>query len=420
LRGLNDSAGTELNRPRVLLLTPKIPAPGISGDRIRNFHLIRELARRRWRVWLFALSGGQGHEDALLDGLSEYCERLRAFPLEQRGLRTGLRMARAIATRRAFHRYLLASRAGMQELTEWTDDASFDAVLVSQLMMFPYVQPRWLPVTVLDSHNHEATRVRGIAEIGGSSPRRLAAALQVGAVRRYEEAVVRRVRLTLAVSPAEARQFDEIAPGRVAVVPNGVDLERIPRLERMAESSDIVFVGSLDYSANVDAVRYFMTEMGPFVTSTGARFRVVGSNPPRALAQEARGAVLQTEVLGFVDDLAPIMRRARVFAVPLRRGGGTRLKILEAMAWGVPVVTTSAGSAGLDLVQGDHALIEDEPRAFAAAIDRLMDDDVLWRRLSSGGRKLVEDRYGWHAVGERLDAALHGANGSPRLRSVPA
>jgi glycosyltransferase involved in cell wall biosynthesis len=197
-----------------------------------------------------------------------------------------------------------------------------------------------------------------------------------------------------------------MAPGRVRVVANGVDVEAITPLSTVPESHDLLFLGSLGYSANIDAVRYFIADIAPLLAGSGARLTVVGSNPGRAVYEVAARAPVPVTVAGFVPDLVPQFRTSRAMVVPLRHGGGTRLKILEALAWGLPVVTTSVGGAGLGLTNGRDALIADDPAAFAAAVERLLSDDDLWSDLSRAGRALVEERYAWPRIGALFDAAM--------------
>lgn len=393
-----------LPRARVLVLAPKVPADGISGDRIRNYHLIRSLYEAGWSVRLFSLSSGDDGEQALLERVAPYCEAVEVFRDGSR-LTRRIRMATAILRGDAYHRRLLVSRAAVDRLRRWTQDVSFDVVLVAQLHMVPYVQDWWRPIMVLDSHNDEASRVDGIAAVGGSWLRRLLASAQRSPVRKYEDAAVATAALTLAVSPLELERFEAIAPGRVALVPNGVDVDAVRPVVGPPASNDAVFVGSLDYSANVDAVRYFVAEIAPRITNADCRFLVVGSNPPRGFGRRLRGPIA-TEVMGYVEDLGQVMKRARVFVVPLRRGGGTRLKVLDAMARGVPVVSTSIGCAGIDVAPGRDLLVGDEPDAFASAIERLLEDDRLWMTLSRRARHRVEAQYAWTAIGKELDSVL--------------
>lgn len=399
-------------QPRILVLTPKVPADGISGDRIRNFHVIRCLHQAGWSVRLFTLCSGDDDDRTLADAVAPYCEAVECFRDGSRTARR-LRMASAILLRQAFHQRLFVSRPALNRLQSWTEDLSLDAVLVAQLHMFPYVDDAWRRIAVLDSHNDEASRIEGIAAVGGSWLRRLLAGFQRSPVRKYEDFAVSTSALTLVVSPLELERFERIAPDRVVLVPNGVDVDALQPVTSPAGSRDIVFVGSLDYSANVDAVRYFAAHVAPLLRHRDARLVVVGSNPPRGLA-ETLPAAIETEVLGYVPDLNGIMQRARVFVVPLRRGGGTRMKILDAMARGVPVVSTSIGCAGINVTSGEELLVADEPEDFATAIERLLDDDDLWMSISRRARHRVETEYGWDAIGRQLDKVLERSILGPR------
>jgi polysaccharide biosynthesis protein PslH len=166
-----------------------------------------------------------------------------------------------------------------------------------------------------------------------------------------------------------------------------------------------VFTGSMDWLPNEDAMRFFCQDVLPLIRAEEPRTRlsIVGRTPTpavRALADE------HIEVTGTVADVRPYMRKAAVFIVPLRIGGGTRLKIFEAMAMGQAVVSTTVGAEGLPVIDGEHALIADGPRAFAAAVVSLLRDPQRRQSLADAARKLVVDRYGWSAAGDVLDAAL--------------
>lgn len=165
-------------------------------------------------------------------------------------------------------------------------------------------------------------------------------------------------------------------------------------------------MGSLDYSANADALRYLCREILGHVTHPDAKVTVVGSGRSSSLDAVAQRAPRRVEVVGFVESTRPYIDRSRALLVPLRYGGGTRLKILEALACGLPVISTSVGCEGLGLEHEREVLIADDPAGFARCIDRLLDDDELCRRLSANGRETVERHYDWSAIGATLDAAL--------------
>jgi glycosyltransferase involved in cell wall biosynthesis len=306
-------------------------------------------------------------------------------------------------TGRAFHADWFWSPATARAAHAWLADVADEPIFVEQLYMYPFVPMPLRDRVILDTQNHEAARIEGIARSEGGLARRSVARLQTGAVNRYERDALRAAGRILAVSTEEADAFEEIAPGRVRVVPNGVDVSAIAALDAPSPSQSLLFLGSLSYSANRDAIRYFARDIAPFLVGSEATLTVVGSGRQGAVATVAASAPLPVTVAGYVPDVAGHFSTSRAMIVPLRHGAGTRLKILEALAWGLPVVTTSIGAAGLELENGTHALIADESSAFAASIERLLRDDALWMRLSRAGRELVEARYAWNSIGNVLN-----------------
>ena len=192
----------------------------------------------------------------------------------------------------------------------------------------------------------------------------------------------------------------------MSLVPNGVDCVSYAMRQELPAEPQVLFVGSMDYSANADAVQFMIREILPAVRNRNARITVVGGGPSRAIRLEADSAALPTEVTGRVPSTEPYFRRSRLMAVPLRFGGGTRLKILESLARGVPVLSTAVGCEGLGLRHEHDVVIADDPRGFAEWIDRLLSDDELCSSLARNGRQTVEQRFDWSAIGDRLQEAL--------------
>jgi glycosyltransferase involved in cell wall biosynthesis len=191
----------------------------------------------------------------------------------------------------------------------------------------------------------------------------------------------------------------------IRVVPNGVDTEFF-RLGTEAERPlELLFTGAMNYAPNADGVAHFCAEILPRIRAVvpDVSLSVVGRDPPPRIQSLARGGVTIT---GTVPDVRPWMNRAAVFVVPLRVGGGTRLKILEALASGRAVVSTSLGCEGLDVKHGDNILVADTPAAFADAVVRCLRDPGLRRELGARGRALVEQRYRWDAIGLGLSRFL--------------
>ncbi|MBA2568143.1 MAG: glycosyltransferase [Actinobacteria bacterium] len=392
--------------PKALFLTHTAPLPLVSGERIRTFHLMRELDRQGWDVSLFSLLHsvplGTGDEELL----GALCDDVLLVPFQADKSHRYMRLARAMATGHAFQETYFYSSGAAQRLRAELPVDDFDALVPVTLYMYPYVPTRLHHRTALDTLNVDARRIEAMAKALARKPRGLVARAQLPAVRRFEAAAATSVARVIAVSPEEQRAFDDLAPGRVDLVPNGVDCDALRARETLPAEPSLLFVGSMDYGANVDAVEHLVDEVLPLLEHRETAVTIVGSNPPRSLAQTVARSQLPIDLAGFVPETGPFFERSRLFVVPLRFGGGTRLKILEALARGAPVVTTSIGCEGLDLVHERDVIIADHPSELASWIDRLLDDDDLCRSLARQGRATVEEHYDWRRIGTELARSL--------------
>jgi glycosyltransferase involved in cell wall biosynthesis len=231
---------------------------------------------------------------------------------------------------------------------------------------------------------------------------------------RYERAVMHGADGVVAVSEEDRRMLLRLQPAaRIGVVPNGVDTAHFSRSALAGEragpvslaANTLVFSGTLDFRPNVDAVLWFMREVLPRIRARRPEVRllVVGKRPAPALrALAAQGLLTLT---GEVPDARPYIAGAAVYVVPMRIGGGVRLKLLEALALEVPVVSTTMGAEGVAGLRADeHCLLADDPADFAIAVLRLLDDPMLGRRLGAAGRELARERYDWTVIVPRLEA----------------
>ena len=391
---------------KALVLAHESPLPAISGTRVRTLNLMLQLAKRGWNVSLFALAVGEPPEDAERRRLEEICDRVVLQPFTSSRAARYRRAALGRARGRAFQERFFFSGPAARRLGEWLDGERFDAILASQLYMYPYVPERLRADTALDCHNVERHRVETMASSLWPRPRGVAARLQLGAVTRWERDAARSVGRVLAVSEPEREYFERFAPGRVSLVPNGVDCVSYAMRRELPAEPRVLFVGSMDYSANADAASYLIREILPSIGIRDARLTLLGGGVSRRVAREAASAAVPTEAVGRVVSTEPYFERSRMLVVPLRFGGGTRFKILEALARGLPVLSTSMGSEGLGLTHGREIAIADEPGRFAEWIDRLLEDDGLCELLARNGRRVVEERYDWRRIGDRLDDAL--------------
>jgi glycosyltransferase involved in cell wall biosynthesis len=391
--------------PHVAFLTHTPPLPAVSGERIRNWHLIRELSERGWRVSLFGLAHeGSAPAPEDVDRLRAVCDDVVLFPFPRR--RQSRKVMLALALRRAVHGHMFASPESIAAGRTWLEQRRPDVVVVETHYMAPYVTEQLASRVLFDTHNSETRRIESMARRGGLSPRGIAARWQVRPVRRFEaEAAARAARIAV-VSDEERSFFEELAPGRVDVVPNGVDCRQISARAAVPPGAAILFLGSLDYSPNVDAVETLVDEIAPLIERRDATITIVGSNPRPAVLRAAGRSTLTTSVAPNVPDTAPYWEAARCLVVPMRAGGGTRLKILESLAWGVPVVSTTLGCEGLGLADGRELLVADGPAAFADAVNRLLADPELCGELSSRGRQLVEERYDWRTIADAFERSV--------------
>jgi glycosyltransferase involved in cell wall biosynthesis len=189
---------------------------------------------------------------------------------------------------------------------------------------------------------------------------------------------------------------------RTAVIPNGVDVNAFARSTAPPDPDTILFFGAINYFPNADGVTFFIDDVLPAIRRRrpDATFRVLGPGAgEEVLARSGNGV----DIVGMVDDVNPHLDRAAVVVVPLRIGGGTRLKIVEALAKGKAVVSTRIGAEGIDVVDGEHLLLADDPRDIADRVEQVLADPLLARRLGDAGRRLAEERYSWAVVTDRLE-----------------
>jgi glycosyltransferase involved in cell wall biosynthesis len=367
--------------------------------------LLRETARRGWDASLFSLVMDSVPErDA--GRLASLCREVVFAPVSVGRASRSVRLARDMAKGRALHASYFASASAHKRLRRWLDDHHVDLILVDQLWMYGYLPAGHRARAILDCHNVEARRIGTMGRATAPGPRRIVSRLQLPAVQRYEASAVRSVARVLAVSEIEYNHLDALAPGRVRLVPNGIDTEAVPRLGDVPRTANLLFLGSLDYSANLDGARYLLTDIAPQLRRRDAHVLLVGQRPPQSLRALAARAAVSTEITGYVESTEPYWARSRMLVAPLRFAGGTRLKILEALARGVPVITTTLGAEGLDLEHERDVIIADDPGAFARAIDRVLSDHELCLRLARAGRRLAEERYDWRMIGDRLEDAM--------------
>ena len=395
---------------RILWVKANKILPVTSGGDIRSYHIARQLARRNQLTFL---SYYDGPSDA------RYEAELKAhFPLAA-AISTGKREKRPLARLADYLAHGLqpapyaVSRFECPSVRRFLRRCSLERradVVVCDFLDAAVNFPRdfRLP-SILFEHNVEAEIWRRHWLTASNPIKRLLYRLEFQKMSAYEEAALKRFSHIIAVSEHDAELMStSVDRSRITVVPTGVDLERF-RPDPQARVLDqlVMFVGAMDWEPNIDAVEYFCREIWPQIKGRlpGARFRVVGRNPDPRLARFASESV---EFTGLVPSVVEHLRQAAVVVVPLRIGGGTRLKIYEAMAVGKAVVSTAIGAEGLDVHHGRDILLADKPEEFAQAVVALLEDGETRRRYQQAARDLA-NQYDWTVIAGRFAEVLENA-----------
>jgi glycosyltransferase involved in cell wall biosynthesis len=261
-------------------------------------------------------------------------------------------------------------------------------------------------IRVLDEHNAVWTIVRRAA---GAEAwyRRLPAELEWRKLKAYEGRVCRQFDHVTLVSVDDRRDLERAtgAPFASTVIPIAVDTDLLAFTARTAEARHVLSVATMFYPPNIEGIMWFAERAFARVRQAvaGTQFLIVGSRPPKAVTDLGLDVERGFQVTGYVADLAPLLKKSAVLVVPVHSGSGMRVKILEAFARGIPIVSTRVGVEGIDAREGEHLLVADDPEAFAEAVIRILRDPDLGRRLAGAGRQLVECMYDWRTALGGLD-----------------
>lgn len=383
---------------RVLFVCPWIPWPLNSGGKIRTFHLLRTVADAGVELHVrCVLEPGQSPEVA--DVLAPFCASVRTFERASPG-----RMRRWARPKleRWFHSPTLRAAVAAELVQE-----DYDLIHLEELVVARAV-PRWFQGAVVQHHQKIDTVLYETATAHKGPHRHF----DLFKLRRLEAYAARRYRDHLMCSGEDAAFLRERYPQLTCgVLPSGYDPEFFRPSTERRDSDLVVFLGSMAYEPNVDAAARFVADIFPKIRAErpGARLAIVGRDPSpevRALASDV------VEVTGEVPDVRPWLARAGCLVVPLRIGGGTRLKIVEALGTTCPVVSTSIGAEGLALIDGEHLAIADDPTTFAERTLTLLGDPEKAARLGRRGEEFVRARYGWDELGRQLAVYWRGVAGA--------
>lgn len=395
-------------RPRLAFVSPVFLFPTDTGGRIRSTNILRGLKGREFDITLI----GPGTPAQLCDwapDIRTICDRFVTWAPPP----TRPRWRRAIDVLGSLPVNVAADRSTAgRKLVQDTLAADHFDVVVFDFVHAAVLRPAHVsPATVCFTHNVEAEIFERHAQQARGIAMRLLWASQFQKMKRFEAATLQQFTRVVAVSGRDAARFRErYALTEISVIPTGVDLDYFSWAESPAIDAHrpptVVFTGSMDWAANVDGIGHFFESIWPAVTQhiPSARLVVVGRSPPPSLIDAGR-LLANVHFTGFVDDVRPYVHAAHVFTIPLRVGGGTRIKAFEAMAMGCPVVSTTIGIEGLDVQDGVHFLQRDSAADQASAIVELIGNADLRRDLARRARRCVESHFGHVEVARVFERA---------------
>lgn len=398
-------------RRQLLFLCQTLPYPPHGGVQSRTFNVLRLLARAFdiTALCFYRWKRGAVQEDyqANLAALREWVDA-EAFPIPQEHKRHRFVWdhLRSLLLRRAYTAFVYESADYSKRLRESLAARSFDLAHVDSLDLARFLPTLRRIPSVCVHHNVESLLLRRRARAEASPWRRAYLAYQAQLTERSERFWCPRVALNVVVSQKDREILErQTAGARFTVVPNGVDVDFYQPMHGLQRG--IVFVGGTTWFPNRDALQYFCDAILPLIDSDPLThpIRWVG----RASAGERQRFSQRhgIEMTGYVEDIRPLVADAACYVVPLRVGGGTRLKILDAWAMGKALVSTSIGCEGLRAVDGWNILIRDDPEEFAGAVRRILSDERLRQDLGQNARRTVEDYYSWEKIGEAMVQSYH-------------
>lgn len=398
-------------RRSFLFVSPFPASPASFGAQRRIEGLMRMLAERN-EVSFVGLLGPEFDTETVRRAMGEYCSDVVLVPWKQAaGLSKRTAQLRSLFSLASYERRYMNSPALQEALDRLLKSRRFDVVSVetpflafSRFDRAPAGENP--PRVIIDAHNVEFDLARQYYEKSNGFARKLHNGVNWRKLRREEILAWRRVDGVAFTSPDDEARARALVPTlNATVVPNGVDTDAFrPHPSGLRpDGRTVVFFGTMNYFPNVDAVRWLLDEIWPRIEKRHphARLKIIGSHPlPDVLAKQGP----RIEVTGLVDDLQRHLAEAATIVVPLRIGGGTRLKILESLAMGKAIVSTRLGAEGIAVVPEKHLLLADDAEAIAEGVVRVLESPELAERLGRSGRELAERCYSWRAIGQKLEA----------------
>lgn len=395
----------------ILWISHFVPYPPKGGCFQRNYNLIKEVSRNN-NVYLIALR----HKDKITHPDSEtkkakmelekFCKKVVIVDISSfSGLNYYYMAFKSIFNINPLTVNLFKSKDIGNIVLKLVNDVNFDVAHYDTISLCEYMHHSGNVPKILNHHGVESLMIRRRVTNEPNLFKKLYLLVEAYKLRKYEERNCYKFYMNITVSEDDKLMLKKISPhSRIEVVENGVDVNFFKQKDNHNNTNRLIFAGRMDQYSNVDAIMEFCRNVWPLVKEKfpKMRFSIIGNNPPQKLLDMARNDE-RIEVLGYVDDVRPYFAGASISICPIRDGGGTRLKILDAMAMGMPIISTTIGCEGIDVSPGKDVLIANTPEEYVNSISKLNNDDFLRENLSNYARIKVENKYSWNIIGLKLN-----------------
>lgn len=393
---------------KILFLAFEVPYPLDRGGRIKTYFYLKALAKSN-QVTLVALARTPECSEKLeyLGSELSICS-FHSIYIGLSSLRKARIAVQSLFQEEPFVMSLYGSSKGKRLVDHLIRMNSFDLIYADHLHMAQYVPKTTKAMTLLDQHNVETIVLQRFLDTRSELPLRLFAQLELSKMSRYEPQECRRFDAIWVTTEVDRRIIAPwIRPDQfIQVLPIGVDTGFFRPEKSDRDPATILSVGTLNWPANSDGVMWFCTEILPLLKEHNpeVKYVIVGANPPTAISRLADDPAV--EITGWVEDIRPYLAKSTVLAVPLRGGSGMRVKILDALAAGIPIVSTSVGCEGIEVTPGVNILLADDVSEFAQKLATLLQSPQLQSQLSQNGIRLARDKYDWEIICDQIGASV--------------
>ena len=384
---------------KVLLLTQVLPYPPDSGPKVKTFYVLKYLAQKHEVTLVSFVRGDQSEHIRVLES---YCKTIHTIPMKRSFGQNLTALFKSLVGNSPW----MMARDDIKEMRQLVDHLAtqekFDVAHADQLNMAQYAQRVKGARHVLDAHNALWVLYQRLAQTMGRGVKRWLLERDWRLLKEYEGSICLEFDQVLTVSDEDKASFEEAMGGKkreIHVIPIAVDSDELQAIRRDKDASHIVSIGTMYWPPNIDGMMWFLDNVLPLIWAKRPKTvcDIIGARPPQQLIDYGKSHT-EVNVTGYVDDTTTYLQKAGLMIVPLRAGGGMRVKILNALSQALPLVTTTLGCEGIQVEHGRHLLIADTPSEFAEAVLWLLDNPDLANKLGENGRRLIQEKYDYRTA----------------------